>query len=147
MTVGFTTAAALTIGSSQVKSLLGLKGSTNAFLESWMRVFTYYQETRLWDAVLGACTIFILLVLKVCSHFISISIKKFIRLKRFSNDFSLQNLKYKKSLRTIEDESVWQNECKKYLSLGRNAIVVIFGTLLAYILSVYGQNPFTLTGN
>lgn len=65
MTVGFTTAAALTIGSSQVKSLLGLKGSTNAFLESWMRVFTHYQETRLWDTVLGAATITTLLVLKV----------------------------------------------------------------------------------
>lgn len=65
MTVGFTTAAALTIGSSQVKSLLGLKGSTNAFLESWMRVFTQYRETRLWDAVLGAVTIAALLVLKV----------------------------------------------------------------------------------
>lgn len=59
---------------------------------------------------------------------------------------SLQNLKYKKSMRNIESETVWTNECKKYLSLGRNAIVVIFGTLLAYILSVYGHNPFTLTG-
>lgn len=58
----------------------------------------------------------------------------------------LQNLKYKKSMRNIESETVWTNECKKYLSLGRNAIVVIFGTLLAYILSVYGHNPFTLTG-
>lgn len=59
---------------------------------------------------------------------------------------SLQNLKYKKSLRNIENETVWTNECKKYLSLGRNAIVVIFGTLLAYILNIYGHNPFTLTG-
>lgn len=59
---------------------------------------------------------------------------------------SLQNLNYKKSMRNIESETVWTNECKKYLSLGRNAIVVIFGTLLAYILSVYGHNPFTLTG-
>lgn len=59
---------------------------------------------------------------------------------------SLQNLKYKKSLRDIESQSVWKNECKKYLSLGRNAIVVIFGTLLAYILDTYDHNPFTLTG-
>lgn len=65
MTVGFTTAAALTIGSSQVKSVLGLTGSANAFLESWIRVFTRYHETRLWDAVLGVVTMIALLVLKV----------------------------------------------------------------------------------
>lgn len=58
----------------------------------------------------------------------------------------LQNLKYKKSLRDVDNQSIWKNECKKYLSLGRNAIVVIFGTLLAYILNVYDKHPFTLTG-
>lgn len=65
MTVGFTTAAALTIGSSQVKSLLGIKGSTNAFLESWINVITNIKGTQLWDTLLGALTIIVLLLLKV----------------------------------------------------------------------------------
>lgn len=63
--MGFTTAAALTIGSSQIKSLLGLKGSANGFIESWTNVFEHISETRLWDAVLGASTMVILLLLKV----------------------------------------------------------------------------------
>ncbi|XP_055325913.1 sodium-independent sulfate anion transporter-like, partial [Sitodiplosis mosellana] len=120
VTVGFTTAAAMTIGSSQVKSLLGIKGSANGFVESWISVFTNIKSTKLWDTLLGVSTITVLLCLK--------------------------NLKYKKSLRDVESQSVWRNEFKKYLSLGRNAIVVIFGTLLAYILNVYDIHPFSLTG-
>lgn len=176
VTVGFTTAAAMTIGSSQIKSLLGIKGSTNGFVQSWISVFTQIEETRLWDAVLGASTITVLLLLKVqFGHFFSekeknvfqknskISKKKSKMFSKKKTLFffemlfhlsiqlylfisSLQNLKYKKSLRDIESQSVWKNECKKYLSLGRNAIVVIFGTLLAYILDTYDHNPFTLTG-
>lgn len=58
-----------------------------------------------------------------------------------------QRLTYKKNLSEIgSNESVWKNECKKYLVLGRNAIVVVFGTALAYVLHTYGHNPFALTG-
>lgn len=35
----------------------------------------------------------------------------------------------------------------KYLSLSRNALAVIFGTFLAYILSRDGNQPFKVTGN
>lgn len=58
-----------------------------------------------------------------------------------------QNIRYKKNKRDIVDTSlIWRNEAKKYLCLGRNAIVVIFGTVLAYALNVYDIHPFTLTG-
>lgn len=58
-----------------------------------------------------------------------------------------QNIRYKKNKRDIVDtSSIWRNEAKKYLCLGRNAIVVIFGTVLAYVLNVYDIHPFTLTG-
>lgn len=163
----------MTIGSSQVKSLLGIKGSTNGFVESWRSVFTNIENTKLWDTVLGISTIIVLLCLKVRriishlnNHFeietIGFSILKLevARVKclvRFVVYFysnknwflfflSFQNLKYKKSLRDVDSQSVWKNETKKYLSLGRNAIVVIFGTLLAYILNAYGEHPFSLTG-
>lgn len=58
----------------------------------------------------------------------------------------LQNLKYKKTIPEGDNSSVWANECRKYLCVGRNAIAVIAGTLLAYILSVNGLHPFALTG-
>lgn len=32
------------------------------------------------------------------------------------------------------------------ISLGRNALVVVFGTTLAYIFSTYDAEPFRLTG-
>ena len=35
----------------------------------------------------------------------------------------------------------------KYISLSRNALVVIFGTFLAYQLSRDGSEPFVITGN
>ena len=32
-------------------------------------------------------------------------------------------------------------------SLGRNAIVVMAGIILAYVMSIYGEEPFYITGN
>lgn len=65
VTVGFTAAAAITIGSSQIRSLLGQPGSGNEFLESWINVFKYIKEVKLYDTVLGVATIVLLLLLKV----------------------------------------------------------------------------------
>lgn len=72
VTVGFTTAAAFTIGSSQIKSLLGLKGSTNEFIPAWENVITNIEKTKLTDTLLGVCTIGFLLALKVISKLIPV---------------------------------------------------------------------------
>ncbi|ETN65233.1 sulfate transporter [Anopheles darlingi] len=64
VTAGFTSAAAITIASGQVKSLLGLPGRSNEFIDSWENVFKHYDETKLWDALLGTATIVVLLVLR-----------------------------------------------------------------------------------
>ncbi|XP_055632192.1 sodium-independent sulfate anion transporter-like isoform X2 [Toxorhynchites rutilus septentrionalis] len=112
VTAGFTTAAAITIGSGQVKSLLGLPGKSNEFLESWINVFENIQQTRPWDTVLGVGTIVILLLM-----------------------MQLKNLRGR-----------WKTT-GKYVSLSRNAVVVIGGTILAYCLSTDGTAPFLLTGN
>lgn len=65
VTSGFTSAAAITIASSQLKGLLGLGGRTNAFLDSWVNTVEKIQETELWDVVLGVSTIIILVALRV----------------------------------------------------------------------------------
>lgn len=57
----------------------------------------------------------------------------------------MQKLKYSKSSSDAVTNP-WRNETSKYLSLGRNALVVMFGTLLAYILNQYDIHPFSLTG-
>lgn len=111
VTVGFTAAAAITIGSSQIKSLLGQPGSGNEFLESWINVFKYITDVKLNDSLLGLSTIILLLLLKRVG-----TLKK------------------------------WPIFCK-YVALSRNAIVVILGTLLAYVLSQSsGTVPFGITG-
>lgn len=115
VTGGFVTAAALIIGSGQVKSLLGITtGKSNAFIDAWTNVFKHYGETKLWDTLLGVTTIvFLFLCLKSKDFFTG-------RGKPFF----------------------------KYLSLSRNALAVIFGTLLAFLLATKdGNNPFILTGN
>jgi len=62
---GFTTAAALAIGTSQVKSLLGLKFEAESFVSTWAAVFEHIRETRIWDAVMGFSCITLLLLLRV----------------------------------------------------------------------------------
>lgn len=69
----------MTIGSSQIKSLLGLKGSTNTFIEAWSGVFKQIDETKLWDPLLGAFSILILVLMKVKLFFFLF----FFRLKLF----------------------------------------------------------------
>lgn len=65
VTVGFTTAAAFSIGSLQVKSLLGLPGRSTEFVDAWIHVFNNIGQTRLWDTVLGLSSIAFLVALKV----------------------------------------------------------------------------------
>lgn len=62
---GFTSAAAFTIATTQIKSLLGLKFDDEGFLHTWIAVFREIEHTRTWDAVLGFSSIAVLLLLRV----------------------------------------------------------------------------------
>ena len=62
---GFTSAAAFTIATTQIESLLGLKFDAEGFLNTWIAVFQHIEETKKWDAVLGFSSIAILLLLRV----------------------------------------------------------------------------------
>ncbi|XP_062543453.1 sodium-independent sulfate anion transporter-like [Armigeres subalbatus] len=64
---GFTTAACLTIGSTQLRSLFGIstKGKSSDFVDAWENVIQNVGETRLWDALLGFGSIAFLLVLRL----------------------------------------------------------------------------------
>ncbi|XP_068989765.1 sodium-independent sulfate anion transporter isoform X3 [Neodiprion pinetum] len=61
---GFTNAAAVTIGSSQLKSLLGITVSGSGFVESIVGVFENITDTSLWDTLLGVVSILLLVGLK-----------------------------------------------------------------------------------
>lgn len=107
----FITAATLTIGSGQIKPLLGIKsGSSSEFIEAWENLFLHYDEIRIGDSVLGVLSLALLLGLKQLN-----------RLKKWPQFF-------------------------KYLSIARNAIVVILGIIVAYLFYINGHEPFRLTG-
>ncbi|XP_057330225.1 sodium-independent sulfate anion transporter isoform X1 [Microplitis mediator] len=111
---GFTNAAALIIGASQLHTLFGIQGRTETFIDSIVKVGKNIREIKLWDTVLGVASIITL----VC-------------LKQLPGSRSGSPVK----------KIMW------LLSLGRNAVVVIAGIILAYTLSLYDNNPFHITGN
>nr|XP_022916684.1 sodium-independent sulfate anion transporter isoform X2 [Onthophagus taurus] len=120
---GFTSAASVQIGSTQIPSLLGIKRKANDFIDAWKIIFESIGDTLLWDAVLGVVCLVILLLMK--------------ELKRFGG------LKY---------NPIWSRSRNFFgriswvLSIARNALVVVVTTLLAYVLMLNDKQPFTLTG-
>ncbi|XP_055632195.1 sodium-independent sulfate anion transporter-like [Toxorhynchites rutilus septentrionalis] len=60
---GFITAAAMTIMSSQVKSLMGISspGKSSQFIDSWSNIFENIGQTQLWDSLLGFGSLAILI--------------------------------------------------------------------------------------
>lgn len=62
---GFTSAAAINIASSQFKSLLGIPGRAESFLDSLIAIFKNLHQIRYQDTLLGVCTIFVLVLFKV----------------------------------------------------------------------------------
>lgn len=117
VTCGFTSAAAVTIAVSQIKSLLGLPGTADGFVDCLVHLYHNVKLLKPGDTALGLCTIITLIVLK--------------KLKDNSSSVSIKFL----------SKSTW------LLGVARNAVVVIIGSVLAYVLSTHGINPFRLTGN
>lgn len=111
---GFTNAAAIIIGTSQLGTLLGIKGRSESFIDAISKIINQINKIQLWDTVLGGCSMIVLILLK--------------------------KLPGKKSGSFFE-KFMW------LISLARNAIVVIVGTLIAYILFSHEIKPFQITGN
>ncbi|KAL5274003.1 SLC26A11.2 family protein [Megaselia abdita] len=61
---GFTTAAAVTIGSGQINPLFGMKSKSNSFINSWEHFFTHFGDIRSNDAILGVLSLLTLLLLR-----------------------------------------------------------------------------------
>uniref|UniRef100_A0A1I8M775 Sodium-independent sulfate anion transporter n=1 Tax=Musca domestica TaxID=7370 RepID=A0A1I8M775_MUSDO len=103
VTVGFTSATAVIIGTSQIKGLLGLRGgSGSGFINTMKSAFLNLDKIRIGDFSLGVTAIIILLLLR--------------KLK----DLKLQNSnKFLKSFLWI-------------VATGRNALVVLISSTIAY---------------
>lgn len=117
---GFTTAAALQISASQLKSLFRVTGASGGtFIKSMISFLKNIHTVQPWDTLLGIFSILALLLLKRTT------------MKTQETD----------SRRRILFAKSWL-----YVVRARNALVVFGGLLLAYLLYLYGIQPFALTG-
>lgn len=115
---GFTTAAALQIAASQLKSLFGLTGSSgDYFAESVYNFFNNITTARLWDPILGFGTMVMLMLLKKMGE-------------GCNRDGGLSN------------------KLRWFIALSRNAVVVVVGMVIAYVLKVMlDAEPLNLIGD
>ncbi|CAK1547249.1 unnamed protein product [Leptosia nina] len=88
---GFTSAAAITIASSQIKGLLGLSFDAETFISTWRGVFHNITNTRLQDTLLGLSSCIVLMGMKAL---------KDIRLKEPKDEKSRRNT-------TILQRTLW----------------------------------------
>ncbi|XP_062976204.1 sodium-independent sulfate anion transporter [Elgaria multicarinata webbii] len=119
---GFTSAAAITIGFNQVKTLLGLQNIPREFILQVYYTFYRIGETRAGDAILGMFCLIALMGLEQMK-------------KGIPKVYQMESLIVRVS-RVI----VWT------AATARNALVVLFAGLVAYAFQATGSQPFTLTG-
>lgn len=124
VTVGFTSATSVIIGSSQFGSLLGIPISSNGFFETMTKIIQNIHLTKFTDLGLGVGCIVTLLLLR--------------KLK----DFKVN----KKGTKATKNQ-----QCINYIlwliSTSRNAIIVIICSVAAYLYEARGSgSPFRLTG-
>eukprot|EP00095_Tigriopus_kingsejongensis_P008885 maker-scaffold566_size135349-snap-gene-0.23 protein:Tk08885 transcript:maker-scaffold566_size135349-snap-gene-0.23-mRNA-1 annotation:"sodium-independent sulfate anion transporter" len=123
---GFTSAAAITIASTQVKGLFGLDVQHKSHVEgvtgTWIDIVDNFESIRYQDTILGLVCVVILLLLR-----------------------SLRNVSWFKSVEGVEDPSSCQIQCNRLGSKGRkvvgkiiwvlatarNAVIVIICLLMA----------------
>ncbi|XP_028160708.1 sodium-independent sulfate anion transporter-like [Ostrinia furnacalis] len=125
VSVGFTSAAAIIIATTQVKDILGLSFPGGKFLQVWTGMYEHIGETRLWDAVLGlSCIVLLLLLRKVKDINVSGS-----------------GSAAPSRARAAAAQALW------FLSTTRNILVVLACAALAYYFDTQNQAPFVLTGD
>ncbi|XP_075973939.1 sodium-independent sulfate anion transporter-like isoform X2 [Anticarsia gemmatalis] len=117
---GFTTAAALQISASQLKSLFRIKGASgDTFIHAVINFFKNIKTVQLWDTLLGLATIVALVLLKRAT--IPVTSTTPPCRARFA--------------------AVWL-----YVVRARNALVVFAAAILAFVLKANDITPFALTG-
>ncbi|XP_051175827.1 sodium-independent sulfate anion transporter-like isoform X2 [Leptopilina boulardi] len=126
VSVGFTSAAAIIIATSQVKDILGISVGGGKFLQVWKTIFEHISETRLWDSILGVLCMIVLLFLRKLKD---IPVK--------SKDTRVPTI-----LQIILLKFLW------LFSTARNILVVVVCAVMCWLLEIHlGSSPFILTGH
>ncbi|BFF92215.1 sodium-independent sulfate anion transporter [Drosophila madeirensis] len=125
VSAGFTSAVALIVSTSQMRSMLGVKSDGDSFLETWISMFKDIENIRVADTCLGFGCLFLLLAMRSLGR-VTIGPKDESRRNGFERVF---------------------NQVIKFLATSRNASIVIIFTLITMHLDAKGTNPFRLTGH
>ncbi|XP_043275717.1 sodium-independent sulfate anion transporter-like isoform X2 [Venturia canescens] len=126
VSVGFTSAGAIIIATSQVKDILGIEFTAGKFLQVWRLVFEHIGEIKLWDTLLGVVCMIVLFALRKVKDIPVIS----------------KDTKKPTILQIIVSKSLW------FLSTARNIIVVVICGVICWILEKQlGSSPVRLTGH
>lgn len=123
---GFTSASALTIATTQVKSLLGLNIEGDAFISTWVGVFNNIGDSRVGDAVMGLISVVLLLSLR-----------------------ALPKIKFGSDPENRTTNQKFFNGLFQFLSTSRNAVLILIGVIVASSWPTNDEEeiPFTITGN
>nr|XP_018913369.1 PREDICTED: sodium-independent sulfate anion transporter-like [Bemisia tabaci] len=123
VSVGFTSAAAIIIATSQVKDLLGLHFTAGKFLDVWDQIRIHIGETSPADASLGIICLIVLFTLRKIKEFKICG----------ANENPTTGQKYLANI-------LW------FISTSRNIIVVLFCSVMAFIfVQKNGSAPFALS--
>ncbi|RZF48868.1 hypothetical protein LSTR_LSTR003248 [Laodelphax striatellus] len=124
VSVGFTSAAAIIIATSQVKDLLGLNYAASDFIHAWNQIALHIKDTQPWDALLGLSCMAILLLLRKVKDI----------------NVGPVDTKDKTSTQRRLEALLW------FISTSRNILVVVVCALMAYMFEQHGAVPFALSG-
>ncbi|XP_076243672.1 sodium-independent sulfate anion transporter [Calliopsis andreniformis] len=126
VTSGFTSATSIIIIVSQLQGLLGLKFKAHNVAENFIKIFQNIKNVRLPDFLLGCCSIVFLL-----------SLRKFKDIDCSSGKSSCQDNKDK--------QGKLQKLCW-FLSICRNALVILITSTIAFYMEKKSRSPFILSG-
>lgn len=122
---GFTSAAAVTIASSQLKGLLGLQFQSDTFIGTWKGFFDHIGDTRMADTLLS---------LSCCIVLMGMQALKDIRIKKPQDEKGQRSA-------AVKAKILW------LLGVSRNAVVVILATVVAFLVYNDATDPLLLTGD
>ncbi|XP_076622162.1 sodium-independent sulfate anion transporter [Colletes latitarsis] len=125
VTSGFTSATSIIIIVAQLQGLLGLKFRASNVAGDLIKIVKNVKNVRIPDLTLGLCSIAFLLTFR--------------KLKDTDCCFA-------KNKRNKNDKIVVLKKILWFLSIGRNALVILITSTIAFYLQKSGSTPFILSG-
>ncbi|XP_004521359.1 sodium-independent sulfate anion transporter [Ceratitis capitata] len=123
VSAGFTSAVALIITTSQIKHIIGVKNAKGTtFLERWISMISDIGNVRMADTILGCSCVLILMLMRSMGR---------IRVGPKDN---------RKWYHAMATRVLW------FLSVSRNATLVIFFAAVSMYMKAHDMNYFRLTG-